>query len=111
MKIIRNKLFPPKRFAAINLFGVLFCRKDAKITPKIINHERIHTAQMLEMCVVFFYLWYVVEWLLRLPFKGSAYRNISFEREAYCHENNPDYLKGRRHFAWWKFLRKQGKTM
>lgn len=110
MKIIRNNLLLPKRFAAVNLFGILLCRKETKVTPKIINHERIHTAQMIEMFVVFFYLWYVVEWLLRLPFKGNAYRNISFEREAYCHDDNLDYLKSRRCFAWWKFLRKQSKA-
>ena len=79
MKIIRNKFIPFRRFEAINLFGVLFCHPDSKITPQLINHERIHTAQMLEMLVVGFYLWYTVEWLIRLLMRGNAYLNISFE--------------------------------
>ncbi|MBR3014818.1 MAG: hypothetical protein IKH69_07330, partial [Bacteroidaceae bacterium] len=66
--------------------------------------ERIHTRQMLEMLIVGFYLWYVVEWLLRLPQKGSAYRHISLEREAYAHEHDLGYLEHRKHFAWWRYL-------
>ena len=93
MKIIRNKFIPFRRFEAINLFGVLFCHPDSKITPQLINHERIHTAQMLEMLVVGFYLWYTVEWLVRLLMRGNAYLNISFEREAYRHMYNLEYLE------------------
>jgi hypothetical protein len=40
---------------------VLFCRRETRITQRLLNHERIHTAQILEMGVVFFYIWYVVE--------------------------------------------------
>ena len=47
-----------------------------------------HTAQMKEMLYIFFYLWYVVEWIIRLFMKGNAYRNISFEREAYSNEDD-----------------------
>lgn len=106
MKIIRNKFIPFKRFEAINLFGVLFCHPDSNITPQLINHERIHTAQMLEMLVVGFYLWYTVEWLVRLLMRGNAYLNISFEREAYRHMYNLEYLEKRKHFAWWKEMRR-----
>jgi hypothetical protein len=38
---------------------------------------------MKEMLYIPFYLWYGVEWLVKLFCKGNAYRNISFEREAY----------------------------
>ena len=89
MKIIYNNFIPFKGFAAINLFGVLFVREGVKITEEMINHEKIHTAQMKEMLYIFFYLWYVIEWVIRLFKKGDAYRNISFEKEAYINE---DYL-------------------
>lgn len=46
MKIIRNNIIPFKGFAAINLFGILFVRKDAVITEQTLRHEEIHTAQM-----------------------------------------------------------------
>ena len=102
MKIIRNRFIPLKRFDAMNLFGVLFCHRDTHLTPQLINHERIHTHQMLEMLVVGFYLLYVTEWVIRLFMRGNAYFNISFEREAYRHMHDLEYLKKRKHFAWWR---------
>ncbi len=107
MKIIHNPLIPPKRFTAINLFGVLFCRKGTSLTTDIIQHERIHTRQMLELLVVGFYLWYLLEWLVRIPMKSRAYTSISFEREAYAHMHDPNYLKHRKPYAWVGYLRKK----
>ena len=107
MKIIRNNIIPFKGFAAINLFGILFVRKDSVINDKIINHEEIHTAQMKEMLYIFYYIWYLIEWFIKLVLYCNnefAYRNISFEQEAYEHENNMDYLKNRKHFYWMKFV-------
>ncbi len=105
MKIIRNRFLPFRGFAAINLFGLLFCKRDVTISPQLINHERIHTAQMLEMGIVFFYLWYLTEWFIKIFTPGRAYFRISFEREAYLHENDLNYLKHRRHYSWWKYIR------
>lgn len=105
MKIIRNNIIPFKGFAAINLFGVLFVRKDIQITPVMINHESIHTAQMKEMLYVFFYICYVLEWVVNLicyGFNHTAYRMISFEREAYDHQRESWYVYGRKHFAQWR---------
>lgn len=107
MKIIYNKIIPSKGFAAINLFGLLFARKGTKINNRIINHESIHTAQMKEMLFIPFYIWYVFEWLIRLFKKGNAYRNISFEREAYDNQNNKNYLDKRKHYSWVKYLNKE----
>jgi len=107
MKIIRNNIIPFRGFAAINLFGILFVRKDSVINAKIINHEEIHSAQMKEMLYIFYYIWYLIEWFIKLILYWNnkfAYRNISFEQEAYAHENNMDYLKNRKHFYWMKFV-------
>ena len=67
--------------------------------------KAIHTAQMKEMLYIFFYLWYVAEWIFRLFMKGNAYRNISFEREAYANEEHVIYLEDRERFAWIKYLK------
>jgi hypothetical protein len=107
MVIIRNKYIPFPGFAAINILGILFCRRETRITPWLINHERIHTAQMIEMGIIFFYIWYVVEWLMKMTQKGCAYYRISFEREAYRHERDLTYLSKRRHYAWWKMMRRR----
>lgn len=102
MKIIRNNIIPFKGFKAINLFGVLFVRKGCVVTPQTINHEKIHTAQMRELWYVGFYIIYLLEWIYRLICHTStAYRGISFEREAYDNQYNYKYLKHRRMFAMW----------
>ena len=99
MKIVRNNFIPFKGFKAINLFGILFVRKEVELTSTVINHEYIHTVQMKELLYVFFYLWYLVEWIVRLFQKGNAYRHISFEREAYANEDDFAYLSNRKHYA------------
>ena len=108
MKIVRNNIIPFKGYKAVNLFGILFVRGDAVISSTDINHEEIHTAQMKEMLYVFFYLWYVVEWLVRLiqyRDASKAYRNISFEREAYANQNSMNYLQGRSIWNWIHYLK------
>lgn len=100
MKIIRNSFLPFGNFAAINIFGVLFVRNHIVLTPQLINHERIHTAQMKEMYYLLFYIIYLAEWIRGLfRYRGNlrkAYRNISFEKEAYEHQSDLYYLTHRR---------------
>lgn len=103
MKIIENRYIPLKRFLAINLFGCVFVKKGVKLSRQMLNHEYIHTMQQVEMCFVFFYLWYVMEWLVRLLLYRDAmraYRSVLFEREAYRHQHDDDYRFHRKHFAW-----------
>ena len=108
MKIIRNNIIPFSGYKAMNLFGVLFVRGNARIDDITLNHEKIHTAQIKEMLYVFFYVWYVIEWLIRLP-KGNAYRNISFEREAYDNQYDLNYLKSRRRFVFLKYIKNKNR--
>lgn len=102
--IIYNNLIPVKGFSAMNLFGIIFARKAFKPLPKyIINHEQIHTKQIVELAFIFFYVIYGIEWLIRLiQYKSSklAYYNISFEKEAYDNQYNNNYK--RKHYAQWR---------
>ena len=108
MKIIYNKYLPLKGYVAINLFGLIFARKEFKPLSRITeNHERIHTAQIRELLFVFFYLWYGIEWLVRLiqyRDRKEAYLNISFEREAYRNQYDLGYLKARKKYRNLKYL-------
>lgn len=106
MKIIYNKLIPFKPFTAINLFGFVFARKEEKpLSKNTVYHESIHTEQMKEMLYVFFYLWYLIEWLVKLPNYGKkSYNNISFEREAYQYDRYADYVQFRKKYNWIKYL-------
>lgn len=102
MRIIYNKIIPFGRYTAINLFGVVFARKGRTINKVVINHEYIHTLQQRELLWIPFFILYVGEWLLLLIRYRSvfkAYRNISFEREAYDHEHDMNYPRKRRFLA------------
>lgn len=105
MKIVRTSILPFHGFSAINLLGILFVHHGVYLSNELINHERIHTAQQRELLYVFFYIIYIIEWLVRLTMRGNAYRNISFEREAYANQRNLDYLKERPLYAWRHYMR------
>ena len=107
MKIIYNKVIPFGKYATINLFGILFT-KDKELNKIDINHESIHTAQMKEMGYIFFYLWYIIEYIcIRLFHKkqGNAYHDVSFEEEAYNYQYNLNYLNERKHYSWFKYIK------
>ena len=67
-----------------------------------VNHERIHLRQQAELLVIPFYVWYAAEYVY-FRIQGydafKAYRAIRFEREAYTNEENLDYLKSRKFWA------------
>lgn len=107
MIIVKNKIIPFGSYTTINLFGILFTKSDY-LSPITINHERIHTKQMLELLIIGYYLWYIIEYIIvRFCHKkqNDAYHDISFEEEAYNNDNNLHYLDNRKHFAWWKYVR------
>lgn len=107
MIIVKNKIIPFGSYSTINLFGILFTKSDY-ISPTTINHERIHTKQMLELLIIGYYLWYIIEYIIvRFCHKkqNDAYHDISFEEEAHNNDTNLHYLDNRKHFAWWRYVR------
>jgi len=85
-------------------FGI-YIKEQYLDNKVIINHEKIHWKQQMEMLIIFFYIWYLLEWIVKLFKYGKrAYSNLSFEREANHGEDNPDYLTTRKSYAWIKFL-------
>lgn len=106
MRVIYNRFIPFRGFYAINLFGLVFARREqGRMSALEANHEYIHTLQQRELLFVFFYVLYLLEWLfLLIQYRSSrkAYFMISFELEAYRHQEDLEYRKHRRHFAWAK---------
>lgn len=101
-----NKYLVPNGYAAMTVYPFIFVKSEDKITPTLINHEKIHLKQQLELLIILFYIWYFLEFLINyIKFKdiNTAYMAISFEKEAYKHENDANYLKNRKNYA---FLRK-----
>ena len=108
MFVIVNKYVLARRFDGIVLWPFVFVkRRELKNNPMFMNHERIHLRQQLELLVLPFFIWYFLEYLIRLlQYRSSykAYNMISFEREAYKNENDLGYLRRRRFWGFWKYL-------
>ncbi|SNR16742.1 conserved protein of unknown function [Tenacibaculum jejuense] len=106
--IIISKYIVPKGFTGITLYPFIFLKNSSIKNDNItINHEKIHLRQQIEMLVIPFYIFYVIEWFFKfLKYKNSylAYRNLSFEREAYTFETDINYLKNRKFWAFIKHL-------
>ena len=109
MKIREKKgivkfLFPGVAGVTLAPFGIYLSKRHLA-NAKTIRHEKIHWKQQIEMLILPFYVWYVLEWLVRLVTdKGNAYKSISFEQEAYSNENDTLYLDKRKKFSWAKYL-------
>lgn len=125
MTVIRNKFFPFPGYKAINLFGILFAKPNAKLDELTINHESIHSKQYREVALSLaipvlllsfsvswwfillvpftFYLWYVVEWLIRVIIgQKDAYKNISLEKDAYIWQGIPEE---RKRYSFFKYIK------
>lgn len=71
---------------------------STQIDEVLLNHERIHLRQQLEMLILPFYIWYLI------ALRRKGYMGISFEKEAYANERNLDYLKTRPLFGFRKYM-------
>ena len=104
--VLISKYLVPKGYCGITIFPFIILKYyNLKSNTVLINHEKIHLRQQLELLIVPFYIIYTVEFLIyRMRFKNNhkAYRYISFEREAYANEKNLDYLESK---SFWSFLR------
>ncbi len=105
MVVIVSKYLIPKGFSGITLFPfIIVSGPNLKQDTVTINHEKIHIRQQIELFVLPFFVWYGIEFLIKWLMyknKNTAYRNISFEREAYAKQKDLNYLKQR---SFWKFL-------
>lgn len=109
IKLVCNHI-PFKGFTAITLYPFVIVRKDSVglFTWIVENHERIHGEQQKEMLVLLFYLWYLIEYLVKWVYyrnRMTAYKNISFEREAYENQSNSSYLDTRKRYSWVKYIK------
>lgn len=105
MKVVENNILPPRGYKAITLGCFIFVRKGTVLSDVDIRHESIHWEQEKELLFIGFYILYVFEFCMKfMDYENwhRAYRKISFEREAYAHEQETDYLTRRKHYAMWR---------
>lgn len=105
MIIVMRTFLKSMKISGITLFPfIILQRKEDRNNRILINHERIHIRQQLELLILPFYFLYVTEYILHLIYLKKpylAYRAISFEREAYANEFDFNYLKNRK---LWSFV-------
>ncbi|WP_418992607.1 hypothetical protein [Alistipes sp.] len=124
MKVIYNDTLPFGRFTAMTVMFWIFVRNGKRFTTRMLNHERIHARQQLEIAAACLLLGFVVAsltgawwWLLAcvpapflvyalsvaievlLPPYDQVYRNSCFESEAIYNEHRRDYTR-----RWWRHL-------
>lgn len=121
-------------YSTITLFAWVFTRwSEKEARQSTINHECVHARQWVELAVAFglllwagmlifgysawwlvlsaltFYIWYVVEYLIRRLIglfrsgengQKAAYWLVSFEQEARMAERDNNYLENSNYFAW-----------
>lgn len=108
MFLITAKYLIPKGYRGLAVFPFVFLKYTIdKDNAVFMNHERIHLRQQLELLIFPFFIWYFLEYLIRLfQYRNLdlAYRNISFEREAYANEKNVAYLIQRPFLNYLKFI-------
>ncbi|MCD2260668.1 hypothetical protein KWG70_15740 [Psychroserpens sp. XSD401] len=106
--VLISKYLVPRGYVGITIFPFIFLKYNyLKTNATLVNHERIHLRQQLEMLIIPFYIFYVVEFLIKwVKMKNwyKAYHHISFEKEAYTHEKDLNYLKSRPFFGFVSYL-------
>lgn len=111
MIVLVLKYLTPKGFRGITFFPFVFIvDKEDKSDVVFLNHEKIHIRQQLELLLLLFFIWYGIEFLIRWAQYGdrhTAYRNISFEREAYANEKNLNYFQERPFWRFSHYLKKK----
>lgn len=113
MFIIVAKYLIPKGYSGMTVFPFVIVKYSLdKRDIVFINHEKIHLRQQMELLIIPFFIWYGVEYIFRLyQCKNTylAYKNISFEREAYANEMNLKYLDNRGFFIFLRYLSRHKK--
>ena len=111
-KFIENSKVPvwlshisPINIGAISFGFWVWSRGNMRASTK--THETIHYQQQLELLFVLQWILYVLFYLVGLVrYRNGvqAYRENPFEREAYNHDDEADYLKNRKRYKWLSYL-------
>ena len=94
-------------YEAVSLYPLIVVRHKRCLNNAILlNHERIHHRQQVELFILPFYILYGLNYLVnlvRFMNHNKAYQEILFEQEAYTNEQDLHYLTVRNRWAWLAF--------
>ena len=95
------------------LFPFLLVRSEEFATPLIINHERIHFRQQIETLFIGVLILKIIETCYArfvLKLQAPQYNHyLAAEQEAYRNQHDMEYLKNRRMFSVFKYIRDKRK--
>lgn len=92
MKLIQSKLITDCILGVNGIVLYPFIFVNDKTNKVLVNHERIHEAQINDHGVIGFYWKYFTDWVK----VGFKYRMIPFEIEAFENEKDLTYLDRRK---------------
>ena len=106
------KIYTRKRifnyYTGLSFFIFIWISKLTKDEVVLVRHEKIHFLQQVEMLFIFHWIVYGLFYLIS-RYRGHghyiAYRYNPFELEAYANEQDVNYLKTRKPFAWMSCVR------
>lgn len=94
------------------LFPFILVKEKKYVSHAILlNHEKIHLHQQLELLILPFYILYLANYLvnlIRYREHHKAYFNIIFEKEAFNNEKNMEYIPTRKRFGWINYRNVKG---
>ncbi|MBK7149792.1 MAG: hypothetical protein IPH78_13520 [Bacteroidetes bacterium] len=95
-------------YSALAIYPFVIVKNKALAThSELLNHEKIHHRQQVELLILPFYLIYLLNYvfnLLRYKNHEQAYRQIVFEQEAFAMDKGLHYLNKRKRFAFVKWI-------
>jgi hypothetical protein len=102
-----------KRVKGFAAFPFIVMKEHSALQPWTLNHELIHFRQQLETLFVGALVIYIFERLYaRLVLKLSPFETYlysAFEQEAFLNQNNPNYLRERKWFSLFHYIRHKKK--
>jgi hypothetical protein len=106
--IVVSKFLVPNGYKGMTIWPFIFVNSQKhKEDIVVMNHEKIHLKQQLELLIIPFYILYFLDYMIGVAkYRNTrlAYKNIIFEKEAYMNQNNLDYLKERKFFSFIKYF-------
>jgi hypothetical protein len=131
-KLLVIKIAPrlvPRGYVGFSFLFFIFVREQRHLDNKrLINHEKIHFYQQVEMLFIFQWIAYGLSYIINvflitigrkdilpkhywrdLTVHKKAYRNNIFELEAIDMDDDLDYLNKRRPYAWVKWFKQYKK--
>ena len=132
LKKVINSIIPWEGVMAMTVYPWLFIRKEFKDKFNAVDerHETTHALQQIEtfclgvvlmvvlliwgcgwwslLALPLYFEWYVLEWFIKVILAFFAnrdgYYSISFEQEAFEHEQEFYYNDVRHHFEWFNYI-------